>query len=70
VGLASVRITNADRRILLESVRTLATDWVGENADLIIWATGWVASLAPTFGFEMNLSRRVPPVRRAAKALR
>jgi uncharacterized membrane protein YkvA (DUF1232 family) len=59
LGFGSVRLTNADRRVLLESVRTLATDWVGDNAELIVWATGWVASLAPTFGFELNLSRDV-----------
>lgn len=54
-----MQLTNADRRVLLESFRTLGTDWIGENDDLIVWATEWVASLAPTFGFEMNLSRDV-----------
>jgi hypothetical protein len=54
-----VRLTNADRRVLLDSFRTLATDRIGENADLIVWATEWVASLAPTFGFEQNLGRDV-----------
>ncbi len=57
--MSPVRLTNADRRVLLGSFRTLATDWIGENADLIVWATEWVASLAPIFGFEQNLSRDV-----------
>ena len=54
-----MQLTNADRRVLLDSFRTLATDWGGENTDLIVWATGWTASLAPTFGFERSLSRDV-----------
>ena len=54
-----MQLTNADRRVLLDSFRTLATDWGGKDADLIVWATGWTASLAPTFGFERSLSRDV-----------
>ena len=54
-----MQLTNADRRVLLDSFGTLATDWVGENSELIVWATEWTASLAPTFGFERNLSRDV-----------
>jgi uncharacterized membrane protein YkvA (DUF1232 family) len=54
-----VQLTNSDRRDLLDSFRTLAADRIGQNADLIIWATEWTASLAPTFGFELNLARDV-----------
>src|SRR5438876_569 len=52
-------LTNADRRVLLHNFRTLATDWIGENSDLITWATEWTASLVPAFGFEQNLARDV-----------
>ncbi len=54
-----MQLTNADRRVLLDSFRTLAADWGGEASDLIVWATGWTASLVPTFGFERSLSRDV-----------
>lgn len=54
-----MQLTNADRRVLLDSFCSLATDWGGANSDLIVWATEWTATLAPTFGFERNLSRDV-----------
>jgi hypothetical protein len=54
-----VQLTNADRRVLLDSFRTMAAEWAGKDADLIVWATGWAASLAPTFGFESSLTRDV-----------
>src|SRR5687767_2969960 len=54
-----LQLTNADRSTLLESFRTLAHGWSGDDSGLISWATTWAASLAPTFGFESGLGRDV-----------
>ncbi|MBY0514787.1 MAG: hypothetical protein K2P78_12840 [Gemmataceae bacterium] len=54
-----MQLTNADRRVLLDSFRALAADRTGEPPDLIVWATTWSASLVPTFGFELSLTRDV-----------
>lgn len=51
-----MQLTNADRRVLLDNFRTLSADWIGENSDLITWASNWTASLVPTFGFERTLA--------------
>lgn len=54
-----MKLTNADRRSLLDTFRTLAHGWSGERSELIDWTTRWVASLTPTFGFELALARDV-----------
>lgn len=51
-----MQLTNADRRVLLDNFRTLSADWIGENSDLIDYASEWTASLVPTFGFERSLA--------------
>jgi hypothetical protein len=54
-----LQLTNADRRTLLETFRTLAHGWSGDDSKLIAWTTGWAATLVPTFGFEEGLGRDV-----------
>jgi len=54
-----VQLTNADRRVLLESLCAFGTDCAESSAELIDWATRWTATLAPTFGFELSLARDV-----------
>jgi hypothetical protein len=54
-----VQLTNADRRALLENFQTLSAEWTGDDRELIGWVTEWTASLVPTFGFELSLSRDV-----------